>query len=222
MTSACSCTQQIHSLIARLPPEGPFDFDLLPTLPQPLHDLGKSIESCRYSLLHSSPNSQSQSQSQSLMGPIVNLSETVLSLCHAACSAYDLLDDTFILPLESQWTCVKSPMMLGQLTLHGDEERLLARQIVYALLTNLTALLRDVYDRDKRPGGPTGLADGGGGAAVVGTNGMAEGVDSEASANGAGQHGRSTATTLYGREVDVPVSRTLSSVLSLLGKLFSE
>lgn len=85
-------------------------------------------------------------------------------------------------------------MALGSLTLQGEEESLLARQIVYTVLTSLSALLRVVYIQDKASQdhflGPDGDGDSGKGGG-----------------------------TLYGREGMGDVSRCLSGVLALLGKV---
>ncbi|BDD59924.1 hypothetical protein MPDQ_000740 [Monascus purpureus] len=206
-TSApCPCPPQIKHLSSTLPVQGSFDFSFLTTLTQPLDDLCKSIEGCR-----SPCHSASHSYNQDLNGPLVDLSDAVLSLCHAACTAYSLLDDelgptatasgngtataTPASHAASSLTCAKSPMALGKLTLQAEEETLLARQVVSAVLTNLSVLLRDVYLRGKETAG----------------------VDLDR-----GMGASSMRPGLYGREGAGPVSRCLSRVLALLGRLFSE
>ncbi|KAG2012622.1 hypothetical protein GB937_006971 [Aspergillus fischeri] len=216
MTTTCPCPPQIKHLSSTLPTKGPFDFSFLPPITQPLADLCKSIEACTHPY---------HKYDQDLSTPLVDLSDAVLSLCHAACTAYDLLDDelgiaagkgtTTATPTStgnanSPLTCTKSPMALGKLTLQAEEETLLARQVVYAVLTRLSTLLRGVYARgkDAAGGGPANGAT----ATVTATVvvdfdlGMALG----------------TRQGLYGREGDEPVSQCLSRVLALLGKLFSE
>ncbi|GIC84472.1 uncharacterized protein Aud_000288 [Aspergillus udagawae] len=215
----CPCPPQIKHLSSTLPIEGPFDFSFLTTITQPLADLCKSIEGCR-NPCHSYSH---------LNAPLVDLSDAVLALCHAACTAYGLLDDelgsgsgstatatatgngtataTPTANAGSSLTCTKSPMALGKLTLQAEEETLLVRQVVYAVLTNLSVLLRDVYVRAKEAAGGSpapGAASGVGG--VDFGLGMASGMR----------------PGLYGREGDGPVSRCLSRVLALLGRLFSE
>ncbi|KAL5366202.1 hypothetical protein BJX96DRAFT_182391 [Aspergillus floccosus] len=197
MTTTCPCPPQIKHLSSTLPIQGPFDFSFLTTLTQPLADLCKSIEGCR-NPCHSS--SCSHSDNQDLNAPLVDLADAVLSLCHAACTTYGLLDDelgptaTATINGGSSLTCTKSPMALGKLTLQPEEETLLARQVVYAVLTNLSVLLRNVYLRSKE----------------------AAGVDLDLGMASRMRPG------LYGREEDGPVSRCLSRVLALLGRLFSE
>jgi hypothetical protein len=168
MTTTCPCAHQIKHLSSTLPTQGPFGFSFLPTITQPLTDLSKSIEACKHPY---------HNYGQDLTTPLVDLSNAVLSLCHAACTAYDLdlLDDelgtaadngtttpapTSTANGSSPWTCTKSPMALGKLTLQAEEETLLARQVVYAVLTRLSALLREVYVRGKEAAG-NGLANGG-------------------------------------------------------------
>jgi hypothetical protein len=223
-SNPCPCPPQIKHLSSTLPIEGPFDFSFLTAITQPLADLCKSIEGCRNPC-----HSYSHSYNQDLNAPLVDLSDAVLALCHAACTAYGLLDDelgsgsgstatasatgngtataTPTANAGSSLTCTKSPMALGKLTLQAEEETLLARQIVYAVLTNLSVLLRDVYVRGKEAAGGSpapGAASGAGG--VDFDLGMASGMR----------------PGLYGREGDGPVSRCLSRVLALLGRLFSE
>ncbi|GES62757.1 hypothetical protein ATEIFO6365_0005062900 [Aspergillus terreus] len=189
MSTLCPCSLQIKHLSSTLPIEGPFDFSFLTTLTQPLAELCKSIEGCRNSC-----------HSYSLDAPLVDLSDAVLSLCHAACTAYGLLNDelgpatTATTNVGSSLTCTKSPMALGKLALQAEEETLLARQVVYAVLTNLSVLLRDAYTRGKEAAG------------VELDLGMAA----------------SMRPGLYGREGDGPVSQCLSRVLALLGRLFPE
>jgi hypothetical protein len=86
-------------------------------------------------------------------------------------------------------------MTLGSLTLQNEEESLLARQIVYAVLTSLSALLREVYVREKDVVSETD---------VVGEGGVGAGA------------------ALYGREGAGAVSQCLSRVLALLGKIVPE
>ncbi|PKX97311.1 uncharacterized protein P174DRAFT_439096 [Aspergillus novofumigatus IBT 16806] len=216
MTTTCPCPPQIKQLSSTIPTKGQFDFSFLPTITQPLTDLSKSIEACKHPC---------HNYNQDLATPIVDLSDAVLSLCHAACTTYHLLDDelgpaagvgsTTPAPTRtgnegSSWTCTKSPMALGRLTLQDEEETLLARQVVYAVLTRLSALLRDVYVRGKDA---TGSSNALGATATVTATvvvdfdlGMALG----------------TRSGLYGREGDGPVNQCLSRVLGLLGRLLSE
>lgn len=132
---------------------------------------------------------------------IVDLAESILNLCRAASASYSLVedptgpaDDNFNL---AAWSCSKSPMSLGNLILEDAEKTLLARHIVYVVLTGLSALLRSVYAWTGAEGRkvPTG-----------GTGNTNLGVE--------------VPPSLYGREVDKQVSLTLSRVLALLGKLF--
>ncbi|BCS21584.1 uncharacterized protein APUU_22016S [Aspergillus puulaauensis] len=217
----CPCAAQVIQLSALLPSPapGPFDFNLLTTLTSPLEDLLKCIEQCKQR--HTATrNIQSESDDS-----LIPLAESILGICHAACVTYDLLDrqaniststgpagastqnteNSASLPPApntdlsfqsniSTWSCIKTPMALGSLTLQGEEESLLARQIVYTVLTSLSALLRVVYIQDKASQddfvGPDGIGDSGGGRG-----------------------------TLYGREGMGDVSRCLSGVLALLGKV---
>ncbi|KAF7181912.1 hypothetical protein CNMCM7691_001300 [Aspergillus felis] len=219
MTTTCPCPPQIKHLSSTIPTEGSFDFSFLPTITQPLTDLSKSIETCKHPC---------HNYTQDLNSPLVDLSDAVLSLCHAACTTYDLLDDdlgtTTTDPATgnrtatpaptgdagSQLKCTKSPMVLGRLTLQAEEETLLARQVVYTVLTRLSTLLRDVYIRGKE-GAVDGPANG-----ATATATAIVGVDFDL--------GRALGTRsgLYGRESDGPVSQCLSRVLALLGRLFDE
>ncbi|RLL94183.1 hypothetical protein CFD26_102569 [Aspergillus turcosus] len=168
-SNPCPCPPRIKQLSSTLPTEGAIDFSFLTTIIQPLTDLCKSIEGCKHPC---------HTYNQNLDAPIVDLSDAVLSLCHAACTAYDLLDEelggngtgagtgtataTPTGTATSPLTCTKSPMALGRLALQDEEETLLARQVVYAVLTSLSALLRDVYIRGKEAAGgspvPSGTA----------------------------------------------------------------
>lgn len=89
-------------------------------------------------------------------------------------------------------------MMLGSLTLRGDEEALLARQIVYTVLTSLSAVLRVVYIQDRETG------------------------QDHAMSLGAGHEYSGAGGELYGREGIGAVSQCLSGVLALLGKIVPE
>ncbi|KAI9367726.1 hypothetical protein BJX61DRAFT_527147 [Aspergillus egyptiacus] len=97
-------------------------------------------------------------------------------------------------------------MALGSLALQDEEEALLARQILYAVLTALSAVLRDLYIRDREAGMQPGLS-----LLLLhhGENGTGNG-----NGNGNG--------TLYGREGDGAANRCLSRVLALLGKVVPE
>jgi hypothetical protein len=210
-SNPCPCPPQIKHLSSTLPTEGPFDFSFLTTITQPLADLCKSIEGCRNPC-----HSYNHSYNQDLNAPLVDLSDAVLSLCHAACTAYGLLDDeisptatataTPTANAGSSLRCTKSPMALGKLTLQDEEETLLARQVVYTVLTNLSVILRDVYIRGKEAAGGSPAPGAASGAGVDFDLGIASGMR----------------PGLYGREGDGPVSRCLSRVLALLGRLFSE
>ena len=85
-------------------------------------------------------------------------------------------------------------MELGPLTLQGEKETLLARQIVYTVLTGLRALLRVVYLLDKasqvHPVGP-----------------------------GSNEDYRGGRGTLYGREAIGALSQCLSRIPTLPGRL---
>ncbi|EDP51770.1 hypothetical protein KXW98_007971 [Aspergillus fumigatus] len=222
MTTTCPCPAQIKHLASTLPTKGPFDFSFLPTLPQPLADLCRSIEACQHPSHKSNPD---------LSPPLVDLSDAVLSLCHAACTTYHLLDDelgsttsngngngttttTATSPptqtgnANPPLTCTKSPMSLGKLTLQAEEETLLARQVVYAVLERLSTLLRGVYARGK------GAAGGGPAIGATATATVVMDLDLGMALG--------TRQGLYGREGDEPVSQCLSRGLALLGKLFSE
>ncbi|GIJ85965.1 hypothetical protein Asppvi_004836 [Aspergillus pseudoviridinutans] len=219
MTTTCPCPPQIKHLSSTIPTEGSFDFGFIPTITQPLTDLSKSIETCKHPC---------HNYSQDLNTPLVDLSDAVLSLCHAACTTYDLLGDELsttataaatgngtatpapTVDVRSQLRCTKSPMVLGRLTLQAEEEAILARQVVYAVLTRLSTLLRDVYIRSKEAAGASPVN----GATATAT--ATVGVDFDL--------GRvlGTRSGLYGREGDGPVSQCLSRVLALLGRLFIE
>ncbi|KAL2845877.1 hypothetical protein BJY01DRAFT_247483 [Aspergillus pseudoustus] len=99
------------------------------------------------------------------------------------------------------WRCVKTPMTLGSLALQDEEESLLARQIVCVVLTSLSALLREVYVREKDIFSEID---------VVGVDGVG------------GVGGVGGAAALYGREGVGVVSQCLSRVLALLGKIVPE
>ncbi|KAF4225697.1 hypothetical protein CNMCM6805_006370 [Aspergillus fumigatiaffinis] len=194
-SNPCPCPPQIKHLSSTLPTEGPFDFSFLTTITQPLADLCKSIEGCRNPC-----HSYNHSYNQDLNAPLVDLSDAVLSLCHAACTAYGLLDDeisptatataTPTANAGSSLRCTKSPW----------------RWVVYAVLTNLSVILRDVYIRGKEAAGGSPAPGAASGAGVDFDLGIASGMR----------------PGLYGREGDGPVSRCLSRVLALLGRLFSE
>ena len=181
---------------------------------------------------------QNRSQNPEANRGLVPLADSILAICHAACAAYDLLDDgggtggtTSRSPGSSEntpspsiagagtepgpvqqhdragvllsnpsatWRCIKPPMVLGSLTLRGDEEALLARQIVYAVLTSLSALLRVVYIQDREAG------------------------QDHAMSLGAGQEYPGAGGALYGREGIGAVSQCLSGVLAILGKIVPE
>ncbi|KAA8651079.1 hypothetical protein EYZ11_010176 [Aspergillus tanneri] len=221
----CPCPHHIQSLLSLLPQKSQptFLFSLIPSLTQPLHDASQSIESCK----HPHPT---------LVSSIVLLSEFTLSLCQSACVAYNLTDQDTPQPLAAatppssrsnagcspttaSWTCTKTLMALGQLTLDDEEEGLLARRIVYTVLTNLSALLRTVYLREGQDTStPTRAGNGNANANAIATaaiNGLFD-LDPVAASS------VPQTAALYGREADGPVSGTLSRVLALLGKLFSE
>lgn len=101
-------------------------------------------------------------------------------------------------------------MALGKLTLQAEEETLLARQVVYAVLTRLSTLLRNVYVLGKEAAG----GDPANGATATATATVVVDFDLGMAL------GRRSG--LYGRESDGPVSQCLSRVLALLGRLFSE
>ncbi|KAH3434310.1 hypothetical protein KXV91_008020, partial [Aspergillus fumigatus] len=111
-----------------------------------------------------------------LSPPLVDLSDAVLSLCHAACTTYHLLNNklgsttsngnsnstttttTTSPPTQTgnanpPLTCTKSPISLGKLTLQAEEETLLTRQVVYAVLERLSTLLHSIYARGKGAAG---------------------------------------------------------------------
>lgn len=85
-------------------------------------------------------------------------------------------------------------MELGPLTLQGEEETILARQIVYTVSTSLSALLRVVYLQDKA---------------------------SQDHLVGPGRDGdsRGGRGTLYGREAIGTLSQCLSRIPTLPGKI---
>ncbi|GFF42230.1 hypothetical protein IFM58399_06539 [Aspergillus lentulus] len=214
MTTTCPCPPQIKHLFSTLPKQGPFEFSFLPTITQPLTDVSQSIEACKHPYHNSN---------QDLTTPLVDLSDAVLSLCHAACTTYHLLDDelgtaagngtttatpTSTADASSPLRCTKSPMALGKLTLHAEEETLLARQVVYAVLTRLSTLLRSVYVLGKEAAG----GDPANGATATATATVVVDFDLGMAL------GRRSG--LYGRESDGPVSQCLSRVLALLGRLF--
>ncbi|KIA75902.1 hypothetical protein HK57_00307 [Aspergillus ustus] len=93
-------------------------------------------------------------------------------------------------PPTTTWHCVKTPMALGSLALQDEEEALLARQIVCVVLTSLSALLREVYVREKENDMIVSEID-----VVVGGDGVGGvGVGGAAGGGGGG------AAALYGRE----------------------
>ncbi|KAL4811872.1 hypothetical protein BDW67DRAFT_142206 [Aspergillus spinulosporus] len=208
------CAAELAQVSSLLPPRGPYEFSLLPTLTRPLENLSKCLEGARQT-----PATANGSSPEGL----VPLADSILEICQAACTAYGLVDDTVAASTgtgssenspratgvgaaglardrpsssgASTWRCVKTPMTLGSLTLQDEEESLLARQIVYAVLTSLSALLREVYVREKD-------------------------VVSETDVGGEGGVGAGAA--LYGREGAGAVSQCLSRVLALLGKIVPE
>ncbi|KAL4769189.1 hypothetical protein BDW60DRAFT_108409 [Aspergillus nidulans var. acristatus] len=208
------CATELAQVSSLLPPRGPYEFSLLPTLTRPLEDLSKCLEGAK--------QTSTTANGYSPAG-LVPLADSILEICQAACTAYGLVDDAVAAGtgtgssenspratglgaagLEgerpsssgaSTWRCVKTTMTLGSLTLQDEEESLLARQIVYAVLTSLSALLREVYVREKDVVSETD---------VVGEGGVGAGA------------------ALYGREGAGAVSQCLSRVLALLGKIVPE
>ena len=73
MTTTCPCPAQIKHLASTLPTKGPFDFSFLPTLPQPLADLCRSIEACQHPSHKSNPD---------LSPPLVDLSDASRTKAH--------------------------------------------------------------------------------------------------------------------------------------------
>ncbi|KAL2802350.1 hypothetical protein BJX63DRAFT_116255 [Aspergillus granulosus] len=223
------CATELAQLSSLLPPRGPFEFSLLPTLTRPLEDLSKCLEGAR--------QASATAICQNPAG-LVPLADSILGFCLASCVAYGLVDDPAAAGTGSgtgtgrgtstgssenspgaigtgtaghvqgdgpssscplTWRCVKTPMTLGSLALQDEEESLLARQIVYGVLTSLSALLREVYVREKD---------------IV--------SEIDAVRDGVGGVGGVGGAALYGREGVGAVSQCLSRVLALLGKIVPE
>ncbi|EFR00430.1 hypothetical protein MGYG_03434 [Nannizzia gypsea CBS 118893] len=186
-TNICGCENSASSLASCLPSKGTFDFSILASINQPLNDYWKLVEACKHPI-----------HSHALVSAAIHISETIFSLCDAACASYGLFEGGVTASIDNDkismavcsnddgstslsWKCSKIPMLLGKFALQGEEESLLARQIICGVLTNLSSLLREMGSRDKTSGSPS----------------------------------------LCGRE-DGQVGRILSSILSLLGKVSSE
>ncbi|EFE29229.1 uncharacterized protein ARB_03923 [Trichophyton benhamiae CBS 112371] len=186
-TSICGCENSASSLASSLPSKGSFDFSILASINKPLNDHWKLVEACKHPL-----------HSHALVSAAIYISETIFSLCDAACISYGLFESGVAASIDNNktlmtvysndddttplsWKCSKSPMLLGKFALQGEEESLLARQIICGVLTNLSNLLREMGSLDKTSGSPS----------------------------------------FYGRG-DGQVGRILSSILSLLGKVSCE
>ncbi|EEQ31721.1 hypothetical protein McanMca71_006613 [Microsporum canis] len=165
-TGICGCEKSASSLASCLPSKGVFDFSILASINQPLNDHWKLVEACKHPL-----------HNNGLIPTAINLSETIFCLCSAACTSYGLFDGDVAASIENDkipiamgpndngsaspsWRCSKSSMSLGRFIIHGEEESLLARQIVCVALTNLSTLLREMSSLDKDPADTLAMSSG--------------------------------------------------------------
>ncbi|GME22996.1 hypothetical protein MAP00_005094 [Neofusicoccum parvum] len=213
----CDCLHHTTLASAQIPRHGAVAFETLLGIGPLVHELWERIDAC-------GPAQHGSGGGAPLLAhALVGTADAVANLCHAACAAYALVDPSKQGPTAStvvdqilsappaaaaaggappsaadplagpdRLVCTRSPMRFGKYELDDQEAALFARQVLCRLLTDLSAFLRKVRNK---------------GRAVT-------------AANAAATTGGSNVEQWSAQ--DIPISRALSRVLSLLGRLCSD